>query len=90
MIQPDADTTPFTVIFSPKPLTYPSFLTNQSGHALSQDEIQQFAEFKKIHTAQPAELVAVADNNQPAVTVQVSAERPNDAILVFDISLKKR
>ncbi|MBK9316972.1 MAG: protein kinase [Acidobacteria bacterium] len=90
MMQPDADTTPFTVIFSPKPLTSPSFLTNQSGHGLSQNEIQDFAEFRKIHTAQPAELVAVADNNQPAVTVQVSAERPNDAILVFDISLKKR
>ncbi len=90
MMQRDADTTPFTVIFSTKPLTKPSFLSIQSGHDLTENEIREFTEFKKTHTGRPAELVAVADNNQPSVTVQLPAERTDDDILVFDISLKKR
>jgi len=90
MMQPEAEVTPFTIIFSTRPLSSPSFLSMPSGRNLSREEMRQLEEFKKLHAVKPAELVAVADNNQPSVTVQVPAERPSDDVLIFDISLRKR
>lgn len=90
MMQPEAEITPFTIIYSTRPLAAPAFLSMPSGRNLSHEEMRQLDQFKKMHAVKPAELVAVADNNQPSVAVQVPAERSSDDVLVFDISLRKR
>ncbi|MGH9850282.1 MAG: serine/threonine-protein kinase, partial [Blastocatellia bacterium] len=90
MIQKDADNTPFTVIFSKNPLTAPAFLSSQSGRDLTAAEQQELMEMKKLYAANAPALVAMADENQPAVTVQVSAERAASEPIVFDISIKKK
>ncbi len=90
MMQPEAEITPFTIIYSTRPLAAPAFLSMPSGRNLSREEMRQLDQFKKMHAVKPAELVAVADNNQPSVAVQVPAERSSDDVLVFDISLRKR
>lgn len=90
MMHREAETTPFTVIFSPSPLSSPAFLTTQSGHHLNQNDAQELDMFRKYNADHSPDLVAVADDNQPAVTVQVPADFPSNAILIFDISLKKK
>lgn len=85
-----AESTPFTVIFSPRPLADPVFLSQVAGHQLTEAEEKELADFRKAHAVQDIELVAVSDRQQPAVTVQVTPDCPEEAILIFDISLKKR
>ncbi len=90
MIERDADTTPFTVIFSPTPIKVPEFLAAASGRALSQVEQKELSVLKGRFAAATADMVATADNNQPTVAVQVSAERSANEPLIFDISIKKK
>jgi hypothetical protein len=90
MIKKDADTTPFTVIFSKTPLTTPAFLSSQSGRDLTAAEQQELMEMKKLYAANAPTLVAMADENQPAVTVQVPAERAANEPVVFDISINRK
>lgn len=90
ILQSDADATPFTVIFSPKPLKSPAFLTAASGRDLTLAEEKELKELQKRLTTTTADVVVTNDNNQPTVTVQVPAERSVNEPLVFDISLKKR
>jgi hypothetical protein len=90
MIQQDADTTPFTVIYSKAPLTIPAFLSSQSGRDLTADEQQELMEMKKRYAANAPSLAVMADESQPAVTVQVSAERAASEPIVFDISINRK
>ncbi len=90
MIQKDADNTPFTVIYSKTPLTAPAFLSSQSGRDLTAAEQQELMEMKKLYAANAPALVAIADENRPAVAVQVPAERAANEPIVFDISINKK
>ena len=90
MIQKDADNTPFTVIFSKTPLTTPAFLSSQSGRDLTAAEQQELMEMKKLYAANAPTLVAMADENQPAVTVHVPAERAANEPVIFDISINRK
>ncbi len=90
MIQRDADTTPFIVIYSSKPMKTPGFLSGPSGRDLTQTEVQELAELTKRLSTSTPEVVAVVDNDQPSVTVQVPTERPSDKPLIFDIKIDKR
>jgi serine/threonine protein kinase len=90
MIQKDADTTPFTVIFSKTPLTAPAFLSSQSGRDLTAAEQQELMEMKKLSAANAPTLMAIADKNQPAVAVHVPAERAANEPVIFDISINRK
>ncbi|MCG3160423.1 MAG: Serine/threonine-protein kinase PknD [Acidobacteria bacterium] len=90
MIQKDAENTPFTVIFSKKPLTTPAFLSLQSGRDLSADERQELMDMRKRYAASAPELVAIQDGSQPAVAVQSPAERAANEPVIFDISIKRK
>jgi serine/threonine protein kinase len=90
MIQKDADTTPFTVIFSKTPLTAPAFLSSQSGRDLTAAEQQELMEMKRLYAANAPTLMAMADENQPAVAVHVPAERAANEPVIFDISINRK
>ena len=90
MIQKDAEVTPFTVIFSKTPLKTPAFLSSQSGRELSEAERQELTEFQKRYAANPPELVATKDGNQPIVAVQSLGDRAANEPIIFDLSIKRK
>jgi len=89
-IQEDAENTPFTVIFSKTPLKTPSFLSSQSGRELNDDERQELVALRKRYAAGGPELVAMRDDNQPAVVVQSPVERAASGPIIFDVSIKRK
>jgi serine/threonine protein kinase len=90
MIQKDAEVTPFTVIFSKTPLKTPAFLSSQSGRELTDAERQELTEFQKRYAANPPELVATKDGNQPIVAVQSLGDRAANEPIIFDVSIKRK
>ena len=88
-IQNDSETTPFTVILSPKPLRTPAFLSTLSGRELSDAEEKELAEFKKRYATKAPKVEAIVDNDQPIVTVHVPSDRPANQPLIFDITIKR-
>ncbi|HMY73537.1 MAG TPA: protein kinase [Blastocatellia bacterium] len=90
MLPRDAETAPFTIIFSQEPLKTPGFLTMQSGHELTDTELQELAELRKRSASISPNLVALVDDNQPVVAVQILAARDKSESLVFDISVKRK
>ncbi len=89
-IERDEDVTPFVVIFSPSALKSPGFLSAQSGRTLTEAEIEELSQLRRSLATFTPELLAIADNNQPAVTVMTPAERPSNQPLIFEVSLKKK
>lgn len=90
MMQRESETTPFTVIFSPTPLKSPNFLATAAGRDLTPTEQQELLALRKRYAATNTDLVAMMDDNQPAVTVQIPAERRTDEPLIFDIAIKRK
>lgn len=88
-IQNDSETTPFTVILSPKPLKSPAFLSTLSGRELSDAEEKELADFKKRYATKAPKVEAIVDNDQPIVTVHVPSDRPANQPLIFDITIKR-
>jgi serine/threonine protein kinase len=88
-IQNDSETTPFTVILSPKPIKSPAFLSALSGRDLTDAEAKELAEFKKRYATKTSEVKAIVDNDQPIVTVNVPSDRPANQPLIFDILIKR-
>jgi len=91
MTRKDAESTPFTVIFSKAPLKVPAFLSSVAGRDLTAEERQELKELKKRYAASAPELVAMKDKdgNQPFVSVQ-SPERAANEPIIFDISIKRQ
>jgi hypothetical protein len=89
MIQKEAESTPFTVIFSKTPMKAPAFLSSEAGRDLNEEERQELLELKKRYAASAPELVAMKDGNQPFVSVQ-SPERAANEPVIFDISIKRQ
>jgi Protein kinase domain len=90
MIQPEAEATPFTVIFSPYQLQAPKFLREPSGKELTAVEQQELDAFRARYGSNKHELVAVADGQMSAVTVQVPADRSTPEPVMFDLALKRK
>ncbi len=90
MLPREAESAPFTVIFSPEPLKSPSFLAMPSGQELDETELQELTTLRKLSSAISPNLVAFVEENQPAVAAQVLADRYKGEPLVFDISIKKK
>ncbi len=90
MLPREAESAPFTIIFSPEPLKSPGFLGMASGHELNEAELQELASLRKLSSAISPNLVAFVEENQPAVAAQVVADRYKGKPLVFDISIKKK
>jgi serine/threonine protein kinase len=89
MIQKEAESTPFTVIFSKSPLKAPAFLLSDAGRDLSATERQELTDLKKRYAGNTPELVAMKDGNQPFVSVQ-SSERAANEPVIFDIAIKRQ
>ncbi len=90
MLPRDAESAPFTIIFSHEPLTMPNFLALQSGHELNESDMQSLAALRKQSSSVSPNLVTLADDNQPAVAVQTLAARDKSEPVVFDITIKKK
>jgi len=90
MLPREAESAPFTVIFSSEPLKSPGFLASQSGHELDETELQQLADLRKLSSSKSPTLVAFTEESQPAVAVQVLADRYKNEPLVFDVSIRKK
>jgi serine/threonine protein kinase len=89
MTRKDAESTPFTVIFSKTPLKAPAFLSSEAGRDLTDGEQQQLMDMKKRYATSAPELVAMKDGNQPFVSVQ-PPERATNEPIIFDISIKRQ
>jgi serine/threonine protein kinase len=89
MVQKDAESAPFTIIFSKTPLKTPAFLSSQAGRELSDDEREELGDLRKRYAANTPELVAMKNGNQPFVSVQ-SPERAANEPIVFDVSIKRQ
>jgi hypothetical protein len=89
MIQKEAETTPFTVIFSKTPIKTPAFLSSQAGRNLNENERRELMELKTRYASSAPELVAMKEGNQPYISVQ-SSERAANEPVIFDISIRRR
>lgn len=90
MLPKEAESAPFTIIFSPEALKSPAFLSLPSGHELNETELQELTELRKRSSAISPNLVAFVEDNQPAVAVQALADRYKNEPLVFDITINKK
>jgi serine/threonine protein kinase len=91
MLQDGAEKTPFTVVFSPKPLQGPQFLLDSAGRVLNAAEKQQFEMFKRQYTVHKANQVdTVEEGNKPVVSIMVPVDYPEADPLIFDVELKRR
>ena len=90
MLPRNAESAPFTIIFSHKPLQSPDFLALPSGHELNESDLQALAMLRKQSSSASPNLVTLADDNQPAVAVQTLAARDKSEPVVFDITIKKK
>src|SRR6266542_654855 len=91
MTRKDAESTPFTIIFSKTPLKAPAFLSSEAGRDLTAEERQELTNLKKRYTASAPLLVAMKDKdgNQPFVSVQPPERAANEPI-IFDVSIKRQ
>lgn len=89
MIQKDAESAPFTIIFSKTPLKTPAFLSSQAGRDLSAEERQELMDFRKRYAANTSELVAMKNGNLPYVSVQ-SPERAANEPIIFDVLIRRQ
>jgi serine/threonine protein kinase len=89
MIPKEAESTPFTVIFSKTPLKAPAFLSSEAGRDLNPAERQELIDLRKRYAANEPERVAMKDGSQPFVSVQ-SPERAANEPVIFDISIKRQ
>jgi serine/threonine protein kinase len=89
MTRKDAESTPFTVIFSKTQLKAPAFLSSEAGRDLTAGEQQELMDMKKRYATSAPELVAMKDGNQPFVSVQ-PPERATNEPIIFDISIKRQ
>jgi serine/threonine protein kinase len=89
MTRKDAESTPFTVIFSRTPLKAPTFLSSEAGRDLTEGEQQELLDMKERYATNAPELVAMKDGNQPFVSVQ-PPERATNEPIIFDISIKRQ
>jgi hypothetical protein len=89
VIDRDAETTPFTIIFSPSPLDRPSFFAAQSGRSLTEAEQQDLATWRAQFKAEAPETTAQGDDHQARVVVNVP-ESAKGRPLVFDIPIKHK
>lgn len=80
--------TPFTVIFSPEPLTKPDFLAQRATHVLTQPEQQEVEELRQKFGSKASEAMIETLSDQSIVTLP--AKRGFSGPLVFDITLKAR
>ena len=88
MTRKDAESTPFTVIFSKTPLKAPAFLSLETGRDLTTGEQQELMDMKKRYADSAPELVAMKEGDQLFVSVQLPKRAGNDPI-IFDISIKR-
>jgi hypothetical protein len=89
MMQKDAESTPFIIIFSKTPLKTPAFLSSQAGRDLSSGERQALMDLRKRYAANKPEMVAMKNGNQPFISVQ-SPERAANEPIIFDVSIKRQ
>jgi hypothetical protein len=84
------NTTIFTVIFSPSPLTKPHFLSAPARRQLTTDQQRELAAFWQQFGKQPPQLTAQTDGDQAVAAVTLTAVAPNNDPLIFDIPLKRQ
>jgi hypothetical protein len=80
----NAHTTTFSVIFSPTPLTAPTFFTLPAGHKLTISEQQEWDAFRKEVGVQQPTITAA----QPDVAVTMPANQPVTNPVLFDVTVK--
>jgi serine/threonine-protein kinase len=78
----------FTFIFSSQPLISPSALTTKVGHALTEAEQEELAEFRERHKANVSGMsVQREDDNKQLATMSVSGADSADVPKIFEIRI---
>jgi hypothetical protein len=72
------------VIFSPTPLTSPTFLTLPVGHKLTIAQQQEWEAFRQTIGVQQPTITPT----QPRVSVTIPADQTNAKPVLFDVTLK--
>jgi serine/threonine-protein kinase len=85
-----ASTEIYTVIFAPKQLTSPGFLTKQAGRELSDLEQKELEEFRAKYKANPpATNVLNGGGTEPLVSVKVPQAAISDPV-IFDVRVEHK
>jgi hypothetical protein len=87
----NAETEDYTIIFSPRPLESPSFLTGEYLHDLTQEEVVEFEKFRAQHRSEPPVLEVRGEGATRRVAVNVPEEAARDGRpVVFEVRIKKQ
>jgi serine/threonine-protein kinase len=81
----------YTVIFSKTPITSPSFLEEEAGQTLSDDQQKELDEFLSPSKANsPTTSVMDESTNEPYVSIKPRQALTDDKLLVFDVRVEHK
>ncbi|MBL8206648.1 MAG: serine/threonine protein kinase [Blastocatellia bacterium] len=87
---PRGETTTFTVLFSPTPLTTPSFFAAQAERKLTAAEVQEFEAFRQQAGAEDARRETATTENRVGMTVTMPAQQNAKGVIAFDLPIKRQ
>jgi serine/threonine protein kinase len=81
----------YTVIFSPTPLTSPSFLSAQAAHQLTASEQKEWEDFKAQFKANaPVSNVVNVSGVDPFVSIKIPQAKPSGEPVIFDMRIEHK
>jgi hypothetical protein len=81
----------YTVIFSPTPLSSPSFLGSLAGHALTAGEQKEWEDFKAQFKANaPVSDVVNVSGVDPFVSIKIPQAKPSGEPVIFDMRIEHK
>lgn len=86
-----AGTENYTVVFSPKPLSSPSFLSADSGRKLSSGEQKEWEDFKAQFKANaPTSDVINGSSADPSVSIKIPQAKPTGEPVIFNVRIEHK
>ncbi|HKP36579.1 MAG TPA: protein kinase [Pyrinomonadaceae bacterium] len=80
----------FTFVFSPSPITTPGFFAGASERYLTADELKQWEDFQEQARVNAASTEVIKAGASPQVAVKVPQNAPENASVVFKVSIQHR
>lgn len=80
----------FTLVFSPSPITSPAFFAGPSEHHLTPEDLKHWNDFQAQAKANAATTEVIKTGASPQVAVKVPQNAPENASVVFKVSIKHR
>ena len=80
----------FTLVFSPIPITAPTFFAGPSQHHLTADELKQWTDFQALAKANAATTEVIKTGAPPQVAVKVPQNGPENASVIFRVRIEHK